>query len=298
VENVPWEALASFGVVDEKSVEVVYHYCSTQTFLAIINTKTIRLSDINTMNDYAEMHWAYDKFMQAIDLELDKYDRAFLDEIDKLVSSLQLYSLPLISCFSKEADVLSQWRAYADNGAGVALGLDFSLLKKLAVRVGEVVYDEKKQLEYFGKLLTVAYSWWKAAGSDADLKDKFREFLFVVAYDNCLIKNPAFSEEKEIRLIRATTVERLSDGRWSLTDSEGSSQDATSCAEQKICFGTRNNGGIVAHIDLPVGGLGPKLVREVILGPRSMNNGIEVSMALTARGFTDFVIRESTATFR
>jgi len=89
------------------------------------------------------------------------------------------------------------------------------------------------------------------------------------AFDACLMKNPAFSEEKEVRLIRATTVERLEDSRWTLTDSEGSSEDSRSCEKQQIRFRARR-GGIVAYIDLPIDGLGPQLIREVVLGPRTL----------------------------
>ncbi len=296
-DALPLEELASFGVLDEKTSPLVYHYCSTDTFLAIIQNRCLRLSDINTMNDFGEMHWAYDKFIEAINADMDDYDQKFLDDVDGLMSGLQLISLPLISCFSMDGDLLSQWRAYADNGAGVALGLDTALLKKLAVRCGPVLYDEREQVEYFRKFLNVANTFWKAAGDNIELKAKFREFMFVLAFDNCLIKSPAFSEEKEVRLIRATTVEQLDGGRWRLTDSEGSSDDSRSNAKQQIFYRTRN-GGIVAYIDLPLDGLGPQLVKEVILGPRSPNNGVEVSMVLASQGFTDFKVRKSTATFR
>ncbi|WP_416152053.1 DUF2971 domain-containing protein [Pseudomonas sp. Bout1] len=36
----------------------------------------------------------------------------------------------LATCFSKAGDVLSQWRAYADDGQGYAIGFDSKLLKK------------------------------------------------------------------------------------------------------------------------------------------------------------------------
>ncbi len=140
-------------------------------------------------------------------------------------------------------------------------------------------------------------NFWQVAQKIPDLKKEFRALLFILAFDMCLMKNPAFSEEKEVRLIRATTVERLADGRWNLTDSEGSSRDALSSTKQQIYYRARS-GGLVAYIDLPLSGLGSKLIKEVVLGPRSLNNGVEVSMALTSQGFTGFKIRKSTATFR
>lgn len=102
-----WNELAQSGALDETASPVVYHYCSTRAFLAIIQSRCLRLSDINTMNDYGEMHWAYDKFIEAVNADIDKYDLKFLNEIDEIVSSIQLFSLPLRSCFSRDGDMLS-----------------------------------------------------------------------------------------------------------------------------------------------------------------------------------------------
>jgi len=145
------EDLSSFGKIDTASSPIVYHYCSLEAFLAIIQSKCLRLSDINTMNDSHEMHWAYSKLAEAAN-SIAEFDEIFLEEFDDVFSKLQLSSLPLIACLSKDGDVLSQWRAYADDGAGVALGLDTALLKKLSVRFGQVVYAEIDQLAYFGKI--------------------------------------------------------------------------------------------------------------------------------------------------
>ena len=38
----------------ESNTEAVYHYCSVETFLKIIQRKTLRLSDIGKSNDYEE----------------------------------------------------------------------------------------------------------------------------------------------------------------------------------------------------------------------------------------------------
>lgn len=34
-------------------IDIIYHYCSLETFVQIIKNKTIRLSDLNKTNDYA-----------------------------------------------------------------------------------------------------------------------------------------------------------------------------------------------------------------------------------------------------
>ena len=110
------------------------------------------------------------------------------------------------------------------------------------------------------------------------------------------MKNSAFSEEKEVRLIRALAVTQK-DGQWHLKDEGGSSKDKQSKREQKVLYRYRD-GGIVAYLDLPFVGLGNQFIKEVVVGPRSKNNGIEISMALDAAGFSGFEIKHSQATYR
>ena len=41
-------------------MEKLYHYCSTDTFFKILNSKTIWMSDIFSMNDYLEFIWFFE----------------------------------------------------------------------------------------------------------------------------------------------------------------------------------------------------------------------------------------------
>jgi hypothetical protein len=82
------------------------------------------------LNDYQENARGYRIFEAAVDMTLSKpalpelkgLDKSFFDEVDKIVSPIQFSVQPLICSFSREPDVLSQWRAYADGGSGVAVG--------------------------------------------------------------------------------------------------------------------------------------------------------------------------------
>lgn len=56
---------------------------------------------------------------------------------------------PYIACFSKEGDVLSQWRSYADDSRGVSIGFDLNkLIENSNLKLKEVSYsvDEQKSL--------------------------------------------------------------------------------------------------------------------------------------------------------
>ena len=109
----------------------IYHYCNAETLRAILTTKTLRFGDVNMMNDYRESAWGYKIFLETANEllalskevpELKKIDQHFLDQVDKILSSSQLHVHPFTASLSKNPDVLSQWRAYADNGRGFAIG--------------------------------------------------------------------------------------------------------------------------------------------------------------------------------
>lgn len=96
--------------------------------------------------------------------------------------------------------------------------------------------------------------------------------------------------------MRALTVKH-ENAQWHLEDAGGSSKDKPSRRKQKILFRPRG-GGLVAYVDLPFSGLGNKVIKEVVVGPKSENNGVEISMALSACGFIGFDIIHSKATYR
>src|SRR6266446_2177088 len=104
--------------------ELIYHYCGAASFLAICTIKKMRFSDLFSMNDFMEMHWGYSIWEKAASEILDEVGREFLDEIDKIISVSGVRGLLVAACFSLDGDVLSQWRAYADDGQGYAIGFD------------------------------------------------------------------------------------------------------------------------------------------------------------------------------
>ena len=104
--------------------KLVYHYCSIETFLSIIQNSVLRLTDIEKSNDYSERVYMetliLKQFQKKINNNLNGYllDNFIVKYYQSLYTSSNLYA----SCFSEDGDLLSQWRAYADNGTGVSIG--------------------------------------------------------------------------------------------------------------------------------------------------------------------------------
>jgi hypothetical protein len=67
----------------------------------------------------------YSVFRKAAASLEQELGREFLNKCTEPIIAGDAFSILMIGCFSLEPDVLSQWRAYADNGRGFAIG--FSL---------------------------------------------------------------------------------------------------------------------------------------------------------------------------
>ncbi|HEY0466911.1 MAG TPA: DUF2971 domain-containing protein [Polyangiaceae bacterium] len=126
-------------------------------------------------------------------------------------------ALVFVTSFSEHSDSLSQWRAYADDGAGVALGLDLNhllmndyedlapFLSRPAVLKCE--YEQAKQCRFLEtivrgltvealELVATKGAHWSAAAMELAYQ------ILLVANDfGPLLKNPGFAEEAEWRVL-------------------------------------------------------------------------------------------------
>jgi len=110
-----------------------------------------------------------------------------------------------ISCFSKEPDMLSQWRAYAEDGKGVSIGFNLDKLKKADnLLIREVIYtdnvvcdDTESDVECVADTIDLVI---REHGITVR-EEQTEAFLHELIPELVKYKNPAFVEEKEIRLI-------------------------------------------------------------------------------------------------
>ena len=115
--------------------DTVYHYCSIETFFSIITTKKLWLTYSNNTNDYLENRW--------IDTSINDYVFQNINDKNRELfqKTLQNYQInkvpPFICCFSEDGDMLSQWRAYANNGLGVSIGFNVKyFMESLNIKYG------------------------------------------------------------------------------------------------------------------------------------------------------------------
>lgn len=283
--------------------DIYYHYCSTETFRLICETKSLRFSDINMMNDYAEHAYGYEIFEEAatrlLRLEskpegLDGLDEAFMRSVDDIISPMQLFIHPVMCSFSKRPDVLSQWRSYADDGRGVAIGFSSSCFAKMPVSLMNVEYDRETQIAEMTAILAALYDVERAGGHKRakDFRGKCQE----IAVYKLAFKNPAFFEEQEVRSLHLLKVER-ENGTGKLVD-PGRDLNGKEIKGEPVKFRTRD-GLLIPYIDIPfVVSKDDQPIVEVWLGPKNENADWNFAYLMNSNGFGGYKVMRSAASYR
>ena len=146
---------------------IVYHYCSLESLNSILKNRSLRLTNILKSNDSMEISWicryydaefkrayenASDLFRSKISSErLMGYVKLFTDEFfNENHADFRYY----VTCFSYQNDLLSQWRGYADDGRGAAIGFDLDVLKEVVTVSPEISYVSNLQDEHNASLFS------------------------------------------------------------------------------------------------------------------------------------------------
>lgn len=277
---------------------IIYHYCDTQTLNAILENKCLRFSDLSTMNDSSEWTYGFQAMDRVADKLADEADseeaRSFYRELQETIRGFRTSIIPMISCFSRSPDKLSQWRSYADDGQGWAIGFRVKELAKSQSLLFEVCYDTGRleaDLEAdFIKLLQV----WDDNGREFidDIKNNaHRIAILLTAY-----KMNAFEEESEIRNyinIRVKTSEK----KKMIIDKNGFFSEDRTALEQQIRFRTKGH-LLVPYIDLPLPDDSLKSIAEIWRGPSNLTSDTITQLFLHSHDLDDCKIRSSSASYR
>lgn len=188
-----------------KENDLIYHYCDSNAFFAICTNRKLWMNDLHSMDDFMELHWGYSIWEQSANTRIEKYGKEFLDEIDEVIHFSGFQGLLLANCFSTDKDVLSQWKAYADDGKGYVISFNAKELLGLPIRALQVLYDKEQQIKEATATIDALYQLKQEDSNE------FKTFCNVFGYDLSAFKNPAFIEEKEIRLIHLLDFKKSND---------------------------------------------------------------------------------------
>ncbi|OYW41677.1 MAG: hypothetical protein B7Y95_00645 [Rhizobiales bacterium 32-66-11] len=121
--------------------QVLYHYCSTQTGFAILQSRTFRLSPLSAANDVLEGRVLSRLF--ALLLRETGLPQGVVDVASVIVEGYADSTEGFAFCLSENGDLLSQWRAYASDGTGISIGFssDFLIRDYDPVNFGKAFYE-------------------------------------------------------------------------------------------------------------------------------------------------------------
>jgi hypothetical protein len=213
----------------------LYHYTDARGLKGIIESGQIWFTDYRHMNDPSELvhgielaHLVADEIALSADGRVKAFIKTFTDMFKhaNFQATLEFF----IARFSRCRDDLGQWRAYADNGRGFAIGfspLMFSVTEnppddRPGEFVGPVGYTGREVLEPFRAPIQKAAEIFSAAmetnpniAQNEVVRSMFmqalvRDLIASPMIWRCLtLKHPAYEHEREVRLLIMGTPEAL-----------------------------------------------------------------------------------------
>jgi hypothetical protein len=204
---------------------MLFHYTDDAGLGGILEHGNIRLTSVSNLNDPAELKHCFSHAVEIINgraatgpgeskIFAQQFERFLID------GGIEAAAHYFVSCFSAAGDDLGQWRAYADNGHGFALGFDTALLEDAFIKASGLPTSSNSTLH-------VKYSDATAVQLQTDIIDKmfhlislphgkkldsptlheYMRELLVLTSMHCLrsalfFKHEAYSNEVEYRFLQ------------------------------------------------------------------------------------------------
>jgi hypothetical protein len=182
----------------------LHHFTSLGTAYQIIEKDNVRLSHAEYSNDQTEMAQAKEIILSALRSRApEPFFGLVLAEFESRVPELDAY----IFCMSMDKlgngqpqDILSQWRAYGQDGRGVSLTLDVGRLNQIVynvpgMRINPVIYDREVQRRFVDGILDAGLVFANSAPNALDA------MVAALVFATPLMKAWGFEEEREWRLV-------------------------------------------------------------------------------------------------
>lgn len=312
-----------------KVPKILYHYCSTEAFLSIVQNKSIWLSDANKTNDPSELNYIFEFFTatvnECLEKYADKYTELILRKVKDIVHStayalvyekaqIAKYKKNFICCFSEAKDLLSQWRAYGNDGNGVAIGFNSDMLSRICrddtFGFAKVIYSEKKVKDFLNKMLFNKLQWAIDSCLDKGGDDKVDDqklfiqvsmIIFSIWQEGFIFKHSSFSEEREWRLYKYITFSNYHFDKGVDDYGYASFLDGI-FSENNVYVGefTRSSlkyrtscNNIYPYFEIGFNNCKEKMIKQIILGPKCEIKELDLKLLLTQNHYiTDVYSRK------
>ncbi|MBQ4443517.1 MAG: DUF2971 domain-containing protein [Clostridia bacterium] len=262
---------------------IIYHYCSLDAFVSIINNHNIRLSNLYKTNDWSEKRYygqmVIDYLSQRCSLNQEDISKLNI-RLEELTNPTIGQTLSYACCFSEVSDSLSQWRMYGDNGFGVCIGFDVALLKKLRANTilsfDRVLYPKQfRRSDWDDRVLS---------SIDSIPKDKYNlTFVFdMLMARSAFYKDPSYQMEKEWRIVVSSDkqygglidvvdpIDQIRMKHWVYSWREDCGFSLSGLKT------TTMNRQLYSYLELGFSGVTKDLIKRIVLGPSSLVHPHEV----------------------
>ena len=306
---------------------IIYHYCSTEVMLSILDTESIWLSDSTKTNDKSEINWLLNNISDVFEECLDKLKEEFDTDVMLKVSNIaknmisysSFYKNPnftgckmFLSCFSENGDLLSQWRAYSNNGNGVSLGFSskyFDIFRNGNLyEFTKVIYDlstTKKFLhsvidEQFKYIILDCLERNTIESGPFSLEMQLGMLINTIYREGFIFKNLHFNEENEWRLYRFCTQSNYddSDGMDDYGYSEmiegifTTNNNVGEFTRKRLKFGSTEN-DIKCHLEIGFEKIKSNIIKEIIIGPKCKVDPFDLKLFLAEHNYLEDILDES-----
>lgn len=269
----------SLEMMNKQEPHTLYHYTNSAVLASIIQSRKIRLSARWHLNDPCEGEDFENLLKEYISAEHagEEKARMAMESLD----NLHFY----VACFSEHGDLLSQWRAYAQDGEGVSIGFDREYLFKCLATQSEMVARPVEYADNLGDLNSngeacTAFSTILTHGETP--RDNVLQTLAKIRWT---IKRKAYQEEKEHRLILTpanTTPISKSLGKTKV---------------KRQFFGAKTE--IRDYVEVEFDAIDwALLISEIVIGPKNRTNLTVLQDFLEENGLLNTKIRFSAAHYR
>lgn len=219
----PWE------ISQSPTDKIIWHYTDQRGLAVIIADGKVRASNALYLNDAMEVKYArnliYDEVSIKLGIYPDPVPTEFLQHVEAGAQIADYIFQPYVACFSGESagDLLSQWQAYGNGGAGYALGF---IPQKLgtgssSLQLRKVVYDVSTQRKLIGEAIDKYCTALQAMvplvsskpGRLHEIVLDFSHSIGQIFYEYLYcFKHPSWKAEEEWRLVRRIVPFRAASG--------------------------------------------------------------------------------------
>lgn len=199
--------------IENVHLDQMFHYTSADGALAIIQSGRLRFTDYAYLNDTREITYGLDIIRSVLNSDSGIAGSRALTDLKAHIldgdpfSTYNIYT----ASFSSKSDSLSQFRLYGNVSLGFEINpIGFGSFKG-DIHIGHVVYSTEKQvqlIEIFFALLKQSEKM-DASMIESDKKNEVSiEYLIShLLRIASLFKHPAFSDEREVRLMYSESLE-------------------------------------------------------------------------------------------